>query len=415
MMGLELTATKIETAQNVLAFLDGSKLVKVNDGTEASLRQDRYSIRTAPQWLGPTLEDLLLAHQQLFIECNSATDNPLVTPEGTFLHGGNFQAKAVTAAMEKTRQGMQTIGRMLFTQCVEMINPATSRGLPPNLVTEDPSASYIFKGTDLNIAALLSELGFLSNPVNHVQSAEMGNQSLNSLALISARYTHTSIDVLSQIVAAHLITVCQALDLRAMHVQYLKSYRPRFQTIVMNVFQIHSNPLDDLHSLSEALWQQLLRAFDLTVSMDAKDRFPFIAKTLRSTLIDEFSFATVADPLRTIASFTDTLSSSLHDTWCLHRDAYLLHGDASPVLGRASKRIYAFVRHSLQVPLLCTSRLTTPQSEDFIARPLGIENETPVHKEATTVGSYTGVVYRAVRDGTLSKVAVDVLQEVCQS
>ncbi len=265
---------KTEIAHNVLAFLGDSKLVQVNDGTEASLRQDRYSIRTAPQWLGPTLEDLTLAHQQLSIECNCATDNPLVSPEGAFLHGGNFQAKAVTAAMEKTRQGMQAIGRMLFTQCVEMINSATSRGLPPNLVAENPSASYIFKGTDLNVAALQAELGFLSTPVNHVQSAEMGNQALNSLALISARYTHTSIEVLSQMMAAHLIAVFQALDLRAMHVQYLENYRPQFQARVTDVFKKYSDTSNDVDILSEALWQQLLTAFNTTVSMNAKDRFP---------------------------------------------------------------------------------------------------------------------------------------------
>lgn len=401
-----------EIAHNILAFLDDSKLVKVNDGTEASLRQDRYSIRTAPQWLGPTLEDLVLAHQQLLIECNSATDNPLVSPEGTFLHGGNFQAKAVTAAMEKTRQGMQAIGRMLFTQCVEMINPATSRGLPPNLVAEDPSTSYIFKGTDLNVAALQAELGFLSSPVNHVQSAEMGNQSLNSLALISARYTHTSIDVLSQMIAAHLIAVCQALDLRAMHVQYLESYRPQFETILTDVFERHSDTPDNLDGLLKALWQQLLKAFDITVSMDAKDRFLCIAKSLRDTFLDNFSFKIGTDALQTIADFTKILASSLYDTWCLNRDAYLLHGDASPILGRASKRLYSFVRRSLQVPLLCTSRLTTPKSKDMIGGSSVEGNGISGCKEATTVGSYTGVVYRAVRDGTLSKVAIDLLQEV---
>lgn len=70
--------------------------------------------------------------------------------------------------MEKVRQGIQGIGRMLFSQCTELINPATNRGLPPNLTAEDPNVSFIFKGTDLNIAALAAELGFLANPVNHV-------------------------------------------------------------------------------------------------------------------------------------------------------------------------------------------------------------------------------------------------------
>ena len=64
-----------------------------------------------------------------------------------------------------------------------------------------------------------------------VQSAEMGNQSLNSLALVSARYTHVALEVLSQMAAGHLFVVCQALDLRAMHFRFLKIFRPKFADI----------------------------------------------------------------------------------------------------------------------------------------------------------------------------------------
>lgn len=128
---------QIESARNINSFLSGSHLTAVNDGwDEGSLRQDRYSIRTASQWLGPSLEDLSFAHQQMTTECNSVTDNPLIDEHGRMLHGGDFQAKAVTSAMEKTRLALQTIGQMLFTQCAELINPATNRGLPPNLVAD---------------------------------------------------------------------------------------------------------------------------------------------------------------------------------------------------------------------------------------------------------------------------------------
>lgn len=111
-----------------------------NGSEEGSLRQDRHSIRTASQWLGIVLEDVLLAHQQVSIECNSVTDIPLIGGSRV-LHGGNFQAKSVTSAMEKTRLGPQGIGRMLFTQCTEPLNPKTNSGLPPNLVADEPSSS----------------------------------------------------------------------------------------------------------------------------------------------------------------------------------------------------------------------------------------------------------------------------------
>lgn len=112
--------------------------------------------------------------------------------------------------MEKVRLAVQTIGQMLFAQCTEMINPRLNYGLPPNLVVDKPNQSFLFKSVDIMIAALQS---FLSNPVGtHIQTAEMGNQVHNSLGLISACYTYTAMKMLSQLAAAHLFTVCQALD-----------------------------------------------------------------------------------------------------------------------------------------------------------------------------------------------------------
>ncbi|KAG4032539.1 hypothetical protein MFRU_006g00100 [Monilinia fructicola] len=392
---------QIESAKNILAFLEGSKLTKINTGEEASLRQDRYSIRTASQWIGPILEDLVLAHQQITTESNSATDNPLLDPEGNFLHGGNFQAKAVTSAMEKTRQGIQSIGRMLFTQCTEMINPATSHGLPPNLVSEDPSISYIFKGTDINIAALTSELGFLSNPVNHVQTAEMGNQSLNSLALISARYTHVANEVLCQLMAAHLVAVCQALDLRALHQNFLDGYESHFRTLLREKYAVEVG-LDDsaVEDLFLGLWVELQHVMDATVNMNAVDRFPSIAKSLRNFILDHSSFDNTSQALEKLESFRDALASSLSETWCRNRDAYIAHGDATPFLGYASRFMYEFVRKSLNVPFLSSPRLRTPKPDAD-----GISSGP-----APTVGSYTGSVYRALKDGTLVKVAIDILR-----
>lgn len=401
-----LTGGQIESAQNIRDFLRSSKLTKVNDGAENSLRQDRYSIRTASQWVGPILEDFVLADQQIRVECNSVTDNPLISPEGDFLHGGNFQAKAVTSAMEKVRQGLQGLGRMLYTQCTELINPATNRGLPPNLVAEDPSLSYIFKGADLNAAALLSELGFLANPVNHVQSAEMGNQSLNSLALISARYTHTAVDVLSQLIASHLLSLCQALDLRALHWKFLESYRLDFTHFIQGrLMKRRGDAIISTDDLEEKAWQRLLKAFDETVSRDAQDRFTIIAKAVREAVIDNASSLELQALLVDANDMVVTLAESLRQSWCAFRDAYLSTeslGDASSFLSLAGQRMYNFVRKDLHVPMLHSKKLETP-------KPKLLENEDS--SEAPTVGYYKEIIYRAVRDGRMAKVVAEIIHE----
>lgn len=109
-----------------------------------------------------------------------ATDNPLVDGEtGEVHHGGNFQAMAVTNAMEKTRLALHHIGKLLFSQCTELVNPTMNRGLPPSLAATDPSLNYHAKGLDIATAAYVGELGYLANPVStHIQSAEMHNQAI---------------------------------------------------------------------------------------------------------------------------------------------------------------------------------------------------------------------------------------------
>ena len=73
----------------------------------------------------------------------AATDNPLVDASTSDVHnGGNFQALALTMAFEKTRLSLFLLGKILFAQATEMLNPAYNNSLPPNLAATDPSINY---------------------------------------------------------------------------------------------------------------------------------------------------------------------------------------------------------------------------------------------------------------------------------
>ena len=377
--------------------------MKENNGSaEQSLRQDRYSIRTAPQWIGPVLEDFTLAYRQLVTECNSVTDNPLINPSGTSLHGGNFQAKAVTSAVEKIRQGLQSLGRLLFTQCIEIINPTTSCGLPPNLVADPPSESFIMKGVDLLTASLLSELGFLANPVgSHVQTAEMGNQSLNSLALISARYTNIAADLLSKLAAGHLLALCQALDLRAMHLNFLSALEPKFRETVLN----HLNPITKVTDLHSYLWPSLLAALASSTRMDPYPRFTSITKSLQATILEHVDPSIDTNICSSLQCWAQETTSLLMETHQSNIQGYLLGGDASPVLGHAARRMYNFVRRRLQVPFLHAQVLRSHSPAD------GNEHKVGSEIDILTVGDYITTIHEAIRNGTLYEPAMDALIE----
>ena len=69
---------QIEVSRNIWNFLDGSTFAQTHeeevtiDEDEGVLRQDRYPLRTAPQFIGPQIEDLLQSLKTITIECNSS-------------------------------------------------------------------------------------------------------------------------------------------------------------------------------------------------------------------------------------------------------------------------------------------------------------------------------------------------------
>ena len=398
-----------EVAANIFAFLSQSVLVHRSDGTaEASLRQDRYSIRTASQWIGPTIEDFLLSYEQMRIEFNSVTDNPLIDTKGErMLHGGNFQAKCVTSAMEKLRQACQTIGRMLSVQCTELINPVTNRGLPPNLVADEPSESFIWKGTDILIAALQSELGFLANPVGtHVQTAEMGNQALNSLALISCRYTLDALDVLAQMSAAHLLALCQAFDLRAMNIRFFDYLRPHFCSMVADSFKRLLIEAETLPTLQTSLWEAFQTRLDQSTSIDSAKRFTSAIESLQPSLLRSLSSS--AESLIAIQSWSNGLSNLAIQKFRQNRDQYFDTPDATPYLGVASQLIYKFVRNRLGIPFIREDTIRAPENEFLGHQPDNIGD--PV-----TIGSLHTIIYQSIRNGEIYSVVADCFHTITHS
>ena len=398
-----------EVARNIDRFLHGSQLVSDDDHdyeNSDTLRQDRYSIRTTPQWIGPQLENLMLADKQINVEINSTTDNPIVdTNNEKILHGGNFQAMSVTSAMEKIRSSLQVIGRMLFSQCTELINPSFNNGLPPNLTADEPSQNYLLKGIDINIASLQAELGFLAQPVTpHVQNAEMGNQSLNSLALLSARYTHTALNVLSQLSAAYLLTLCQALDLRAMYALFLSSLEPQFLKATSNIL---SPFLGDVGSLHNQLWLQFKREIGRTTGIDSTDRFTQIIKSLQPILFESICLSpkhsqsgNVIDALQT---WTKELSEISFDTFHDTRAIYAAEPTAAKILGPASRRMYEFVRGPLGVPF---------QMAFSHHRDPGHVRTMNVNNDDTTIGMEAAKIHTAIMSGALYVPVMECMREV---
>ncbi|KAK8060690.1 phenylalanine ammonia-lyase [Apiospora saccharicola] len=412
---------QIEAAHNIRGFLKGSQLTtglgaRAKDRFLVGIAQERYALRSSPQWLAPVLEDLQLALSQVETELNSTSDNPVVNVAHDDVHcGANFQAASVTAAAEKTRFCLQMVGKLLFSQTTELINNTLNNGLPPNLAADDPSLSFCLKGVDANMAAYQSELAFLANPVSsHVQSAEMHNQSVNSLALLTSRYTMQAVEMVSLMSAAALYVTCQAIDLRVLHVTFLETLRPALAETLGRYHCGHActNSASSLSSSSSssalflAVWRAVCDRWYETACLDAKERAAEAATAAVPVLADYYGTTTAATNgdgsaaaptttttmnLSTLRDLRGAINQTVYQGYLQHRDAFFRAPSSAQYLGDGTRRGYQFVRETLGVPF----------HRGIEEQPGPSDTELPDGRPKKIIGSWLSVIYEAVRDGRL--------------
>lgn len=401
-----------EAAGIMRAFLKGSSLISglehggslqhrpLSVRPDGGLAQDRYPLRTSPQWLGPQFEDLLSSYTQIAIELNSTSDNPLTDPaSGTIHHGGNFQAVSITSAVEKIRSGLQMVGKLLFSQCTEMLNHQMNAGLPPNLAADDPSVSFCCKGLDISLAGYQSELSYLSNTIsNHVQSAEMHNQAVNSLAFLSTRYTMQAIELVGLMVAAVVYAACQAIDLRVMHATFLEAAAATisrsYVRLIPNGFREESVEV----SLAAA-FRALRNAWWESAALDAPER----CSSSASAFVHALCEPSRSDPIIRLESDCLDLGAKemrqlqldvqtdMLQAYLSHRSAFMQKPTTEDYIGIGSKALYVWVRNELNIPMHC--------GLDDQPVPGSLGRKEPAGKR--TIGSHVSKLFEAVRDGRL--------------
>jgi histidine ammonia-lyase len=206
-------------------LLRDSGLMRSHHG-DAHKVQDPYSLRCVPQVHGAVADALAYARRVLEVEVNSATDNPLVFPDGSdadptalataggrVVSGGNFHGQPVALALDLVAIALTQLGSISERRVALLIDGGMS-GLPPFLV-EDAGLNSGMMLFQYTAAALASENKVLAHPAS-VDSIPTGaNQEDHvSMGPIAARQARAVLENVERIVGLELLCAAQGLDFR---------------------------------------------------------------------------------------------------------------------------------------------------------------------------------------------------------
>jgi histidine ammonia-lyase len=188
--------------------------------------QDPYSLRCTPQVHGASRDALNYIRGVLEVEINSATDNPLVFPDGAdvdpdavgtggghVISGGNFHGQPVAIAMDFAALAIAELGSISERRTALLIDGRLS-GLPAFLADE-PGLNSGLMLYQYTAASLVSENKVLVHPASADSIPTSANQEDHvSMGSIAARQAAEVLGNVEHVLALELLCAGQGLDFR---------------------------------------------------------------------------------------------------------------------------------------------------------------------------------------------------------
>jgi len=204
----------IACASNLRILLDGSELI---DSLPEKV-QDAYSIRCTPQVLGACRDTLRFSWQQVSVELNAATDNPLILVdepgENKAYSAGMFHGEPVGIAMDVLKIAVAEVASLSERRLYRLSTGTLSHRLPPGLAKRDrPELGLLLPQT--TAAALVSENKALSFPasVDSIPTCEDQEDHV-AMSTTAARRAAEVVANSRRVVAIELLGAAAALSFR---------------------------------------------------------------------------------------------------------------------------------------------------------------------------------------------------------
>jgi histidine ammonia-lyase len=173
--------------------------------------QDAYSMRCAPQVHGACRDALEHVAAALETELNSATDNPMVFPDGRVISGGNFHGAPLAVTFDYLAAALTDVCSVSERRTARLMDNSLS-DLPPFL-SPNPGLNSGLMMAQVTAAALVSECKALAHPAS-VDSipTSAGQEDHVSMSTWAARKLARIVEMTQQVIGIEYLAAVQALE-----------------------------------------------------------------------------------------------------------------------------------------------------------------------------------------------------------
>jgi len=195
--------------------------------------QAYYSLRCAPQILGPIADTLAYSRMVIEEELNAASDNPIVDPvTQNVYHGGNFHGDYISLEADKMKIAMVRLAMISERQLNYLCHDRINGILPPFLNLGTLGLNYGIQACQFTATSTTAECQTLAMP-NYVHSIPNNNdnQDIVSMGTNSAELCTQVIDNCYQVLAILYLAMTQAVDCLGIQDQLAPATKAQYDAI----------------------------------------------------------------------------------------------------------------------------------------------------------------------------------------
>jgi histidine ammonia-lyase len=201
----------IHVAARMRKFLRDSEIG--DSHTNCGKVQDPYSMRCIPQVHGSSRNAWLHLKENVEIELNSVTDNPIIISEDLIISGGSFHGQPLAMPLDYACLAAAELGNISDRRTYLSLEGKYDG--TPRLLLKETGLNSGFMILQYTTAALVSENKGLCFPASADSiPTSLGQEDHVSMGSISGRKALRVIDNLEKILAIELLCAAQAFDFR---------------------------------------------------------------------------------------------------------------------------------------------------------------------------------------------------------